>query len=287
MKIGLLHPGRMGVTVGMALRQNAHEVLWLADQRSAATAGRAQQAGLTSVESLLALVQRSEALICVCPPAAAAKVAGQVVALGFTGLYVDANAVAPQTAMGIGANFAERFVDGGIIGPPAVKPGTTRLYLSGAQAPEVAAWFTQGALQAVAMDAPVGAASALKMSYAGYSKGLSALLLATQALAEHHAVTPWLAAEWEKSQPGTADRLERAALGSAPKAWRFAGEMREIAASYDHADLPTGFHLAAAQLYDRLAPLKDQSELSTAQVVAMLLESSPQKKIPDPEQPIK
>lgn len=286
MKIGLLHPGQMGVTVGMALRQNAHEVLWLADQRSAATTTRAQQAGFTSVESLLALVQRSDVLVCVCPPAAAVEVAEQVAALGFAGLYVDANAVAPQTATGIGASFAERFVDGGIIGPPAVEPGTTRLYLSGAQAPEVAAWFAQGALQAIAMDAPVGAASALKMSYAGYSKGLSALLLATQALAEHHAVMPWLAAEWQQSQPGTSKLLDRAAQNSGPKAWRFAGEMREIAASYDQAGLPTGFHLAAAQLYERLAPLKDQSELSTAQVVAMLLESSPQE-MPAPEQPIK
>lgn len=278
MNIGLLHPGQMGVTLGMALRQNAHEVLWVADQRSAATASRAQQAGFTSVDSLLALVQRAEALICVCPPAAAASVAEQVAGLGFTGLYVDANAVAPQTAASIKAGFAERFVDGGIIGPPAIKPGTTRLYLSGAQAPEVAAWFTQGALQAVAMDAPVGAASALKMSYAGYTKGLSALLLATQALAEHHAVGPWLAAEWQQSQPGTQKQLDRAAQNSGPKAWRFAGEMREIAASYEQADLPTGFHLAAAQLYERLAPLKDQSELSTAQVVGMLLESSLQDK---------
>ncbi len=276
MKIGLLHPGQMGVTLGMALRQNAHEVLWLADQRSAATTTRAQQAGFIGVETQLDLVQRSDAVICVCPPAAAKEVAGQVAGLGFDGVYIDANAVAPQTAVEIGTSFAERFVDGGIIGPPAYKSGSTRLYLSGAQAPEVAGWFARGALQAVAMDAPVGAASALKMSYAGYTKGLSALLLATQALAEHHAVTPWLAAEWEQSQPGTAGRVERAALGSAPKAWRFAGEMREIAASYNQADLPMGFHLAAAQLYERLAPLKDQSEPSLAQVVSLLLQGSPE-----------
>lgn len=276
MNIGLLHPGQMGVTLGMALQQNGHEVLWLADRRSAATSARAQQASFVSVESLLALVQRSDALVCVCPPAAAAEVAERVAGLGFAGLYVDANAVAPQTAMDIGVHFAERFVDGGIIGPPAIKPGTTRLYLSGAQAPDVAAWFEHGALQAVAMDAPIGAASALKMSYAGYSKGMSALLLATQALAEHHDVASWLAAEWQQSQPGALKQLDRAAQQSGPKAWRFAGEMREIAASYGQADLPTGFHLAAAQLYERLSPLKDQSELSTAQVVAMLLEGSPQ-----------
>ena len=286
MNIGLLHPGQMGVTVGTALRQNQHNVLWLGQQRSAATTARARQAGFTSVGSLLALLQRSDAIISVCPPAAAEQVAGQVAATGFAGLYVDANAVAPQTATRIGAIFAERFVDAGIIGPPAVQPGTTRLYLSGAEASTVAAWFAQGPLQAVAMDAPGAAASALKMSYAGYTKGLSALLLATQALAEHYNVADWLAAEWQQSQPGTADRLERAALGSAPKAWRFAAEMEEIAASYDGAKLPIGFHLAAAQLYERLAPLKDQTNLSTAQVVAKLLQR-PLQTPPSQEQPTK
>lgn len=271
MNIGLLHPGQMGVTVGTALLQNQHQVLWVADQRSAATTSRAQQAGFASVGSLEALVQRGEALISVCPPAAAYEVAEQVAGLGFAGLYVDANAVAPQTATKLGSIFAERFVDGGIIGPPARERGTTRLYLSGEGADEVAAWFTRGALQAVAMDAPVGAASALKMSYAGYTKGLSALLLATQALAESYDVADWLDLEWQQSLPGTADRLERAALGSAPKAWRFAGEMLQIAASYEQAGLPSGFHLAAAQLYERLAPLKDQTNLSATQVVATLL----------------
>ena len=112
------------------------------------------------------------------------------------------------------------------------------------------------------------------MSYAGYTKGHSALLLATQALAEHYNVSQWLAQEWQQSQPGTTGRLEQAALGSAPKAWRFAGEMREIASSYAQAQLPDGFHVAAAELYQRLAPFKDQAELSTDQVVAMLLEST-------------
>lgn len=275
MKLGLLHPGQMGVSVGAALLQNQHQVLWLTAERSAATSKRAQQAGFTSVASLLELVERSDALISVCPPAAAAEVAEQVAGLGFSGVYVDANAVAPQTATALGAAFAERYVDGGIIGPPALQPGTTRLYLAGPRAGEVAGWFAQGALQAIAMQAPVGAASALKMGYAGYTKGLSALLLATQALAQQYDVADWLESEWQQSLPGTTDRLDRAALNSAPKAWRFAGEMREIAATYAAAELPSGFHLGAAELYERLVSLKDQSNLSTAQVVATLLEKSP------------
>lgn len=294
MNIGLLHPGQMGVTVGLALLQNQHQVLWLSDQRSAATTNRAQQAGFTAVELMSTLLQDSDALISVCPPAAAQQLAEQVAALGFSGLYVDANAVAPQTATHLGEIYADRFIDGGIIGPPAFEPGTTRLYLSGIQAGEVASWFTRGALQAIAMDAPVGAASALKMSYAGHTKGLSALLLATQALAEHYDVADWLAAEWQQSQPSTPAQLERSAQGSAPKAWRFAGEMREIAASYDHAGLPSGFHLAAAQLYEGLAPLKDQTKLGVAQVVATLLDSieqqaaaGKQSTAPSNEQPTK
>lgn len=273
MKIGLLHPGQMGVTVGAALLHNAHEVLWVPQGRSSASHQRAEGAGFTSCQSLAELVQASDAVISVCPPSAATEVASQVAQLGFAGLYLDANAIAPQTAVALGSGFADRYIDAGLIGPPALKSGTTRLYLSGPHAADAAAWFAEGALQAVAMDTPIGSASALKMSYAGYTKGLSALLLATQALAESYDVADWLAAEWGQSLPGTEDRVARAAAGSAPKAWRFAGEMREIAATYAAADLPSDFHQGAAQLYDRLAPLKDQTKLSTEQVMAILLPS--------------
>src|SRR5439155_547886 len=119
------------------------------------------------------------------------------------------------------------FVDGGIIGPPPRKPGTTRLYLSGEQAGTIARLFEQGPLQAIAIDGGPGAASALKMAYAAYTKGTSALLIAIRALAMQAGVDKALLDEWGLSQPGVAARSESAARDNARKAWRFTGEVAE------------------------------------------------------------
>lgn len=189
---------------------------------------------------------------------------------GFRGIYVDANAVAPQTSRDIAALVGPGYVDGGIIGPPAREPGTTRLYLSGAGAAAAAAWFTAGPLEARVLEGGPGAASALKMAYAAYSKGLAALVLAVRALAEAEAVTPALLTEWALSQPGLTERSEQMARATAPKAWRFEDEMLEIADTFAAADLPDGFHRAAAEIYRRLAPLKDARESDFADVLELL-----------------
>jgi 3-hydroxyisobutyrate dehydrogenase-like beta-hydroxyacid dehydrogenase len=182
-----------------------------------------------------------------------------VAALGFGGIYVDANAVAPTTARALGAVVEQasgRFVDGDLIGGPVRPGGTTRLYLSGPAAGEVAALFAPTDLEAVALAGEVASASALKMCYAAWTKGTSALLLAIRAAAAAHGVEAVLLAEWERSQPGLADRSE-AAAGTARKAWRFAGEMDQIAACLAEAGLPDGFVHSAAQLYRRLAIFKE------------------------------
>ena len=137
-----------------------------------------------------------------------------VAAERFRGLYVDANAVAPATARAageiVGAAGAE-LVDGGIIGPPPREAGTTRLYLAGPRAGEVASLFKGTALEAIVMPGDVGTASALKMAYAAWTKGSSALLLAVRALAIREGVDGALRAEWERSQPGLDARSESAA----------------------------------------------------------------------------
>ncbi len=259
----------MGVSVAAALQASGHEVLWCREDRSSATASRA--AAFAAVDTLAALSDACEACISVCPPGEALPQARAVAATGFDGLYVDANAVAPATAAEVADFFGERFVDGGIIGPPALTPGTTRLYLSGARSAEVTGWFTDGALQAVDLGAGSTRASALKMAYAAYTKGLAALLLNVNALAARNDVRDALVAEWQLSQPGLAARSEGAAAGTSPKAWRFVGEMQEIAATFDAAGLPAGFHEAAAQVYERLASFKDQPGAELADVLEALL----------------
>jgi hypothetical protein len=108
----------------------------------------------------------------------------------------------------------------------------------------------------VVNDVP-GAASALKMAYAAVTKGTSALLLAVRALAASEGVDEALLAEWGRSQPELPKRSESAARDSARKAWRFVGEMDEIAAAFEAAGLPGGFHQAAGEIYQRLAGYKD------------------------------
>ena len=149
------------------------------------------------------------------------------------------------------------FVDGGIIGPPALAPGTTRLYLSGTGSTQVAECFRRGPLEACVLDGPPGAASALKMAYAAWTKGSAALLIAIRALAINEGVDEALIREWELSQAGLPARSAGAVRSNAKKAWRFSGEMEEIADTFAAAGLPDGFHRAAAEVYRRMTGYKE------------------------------
>lgn len=276
--LGLLHPGEMGATVGAAAHSAGVRVLWLQDGRSTATRERAQTAGLEPAAGLEQLVRESQMVLCVCPPHAAGEVAKQVAGAGFRGIYVDANAISPTSARALAQGIEQvgaRFVDGGIIGPPARSPGTTRLYLSGDHAQQVADLFGGSALEAIAIAGPAGAASALKMAYAAYSKGSAALLLAIRALALREGIDGALLGEWSRSQPDLAARSEGSARGTARKAWRFVGEMHEIADTFAAAELPDGFHRAAAEVYGRLADFKDTDPPpDLSEVARALLERS-------------
>jgi 3-hydroxyisobutyrate dehydrogenase-like beta-hydroxyacid dehydrogenase len=140
------------------------------------------------------------------------------------------------------------YVDGGIIGPPPLAPGNTRLYLSGPRAAEAQALFGGTDVDARAVPPP-GTASAVKMAYASWTKGSAALLLATRALARAEGVEPVLLEEWGLSQPGLEKRWDAADRSAAAKGWRWTGEMAQIAAAMAAAGLPEGFHQAAAEIY--------------------------------------
>jgi 3-hydroxyisobutyrate dehydrogenase-like beta-hydroxyacid dehydrogenase len=271
--IGVLHPGEMGSVVAARAKEAGGRVLWTSEGRREETRRRAAAAGLEDAGSLRDLAAASDVILSVCPPEAALDLARQVAATGFNRLYVDGNAVSPATARAIGEiveGAGATFIDGGIIGPPPRTAGTTRLYVSGAGAPQVKALFGDGALQVIVLDAPVGAASAVKMCYASWTKGTSALILSVRAVAAVEGVEDALLAEWRTSQPQLLKRAEDAAAGSAPKAWRFVGEMEEIAATFGAAGLPDGFHLAAAEVWRRLSPFKDAQKPPLADVVARL-----------------
>ncbi len=248
MRVGLLHPGAMGAAVGAALVGNGHDVVWASDGRSAETRSRAEAAELTDVVTVDALAAGSDVVLSICPPEHAATVASDLRAAGFGGVLVDANAIAPETAKRIAPT-----VDGGVIGGPPRVAGTTRLYLSGPGAAEVAALFAGSVLDARVLDDEVGTASALKMAYAAYTKGLAALLIALRETAGAHGVDQFLLDEWAISQPGLAKTAELAAANVGPKAWRWIAEMEEIAATFAAAGQPDGFHRAAADVYRQVA----------------------------------
>src|SRR5436305_60088 len=159
--VGLLHPGEMGAAVGGCLVSVGHEVLWDPAGRSRASTGRALAAELTGA-GFGRLIAESSVIFSVCPPHAALDVADQVAGAGYTGIYVDANAISPATAeqvAGIVTAGGAVYVDGGIIGPPPEAPGHTRLYLSGPRAAEVRPLFSRSPLDARIADGPLYAAS--------------------------------------------------------------------------------------------------------------------------------
>ena len=266
MEIGFLHPGLMGETLAANCSETA---LWVGQGRSADTRARAEQHGLVEIATLDELVDRADAIVSICPPGAALEVASTVSEAGFTGLYVDANAISPETARSIATRF-EHSVDGSVIGPPAHAPGTTRFYLSGERAGEVAGWYAGSALDARVIGVEPGAASALKMAYASWTKIGSAMNLAIRALARAEGVDDALVDEWNISQPGLVDRSDRVAAGVSPKAWRFTGEMQQIADSFAGAGLPPGFADAAHEIYRRMADFKDTTDVTLDQVIDRL-----------------
>jgi 3-hydroxyisobutyrate dehydrogenase-like beta-hydroxyacid dehydrogenase len=247
----------MGAALGEQLRHAGCDVRWASEGRGPATKERAEAAGLDDAGTLGALIGASEVVVSVCPPAAAVEVAAAVAAAGFEGTFVDANAVAPATARRIATLVpGARAVDGGIVGPPPHRPGSTRLHLSGDGADEVAALFEGTTVEARVHPGGPGAASAVKVCFAAWTKGTSALLLAIRALAAAEGVEDGLLAEWATSLPDVAARSEGAA-GTAAKAWRFVGEMEESAAAFAAAGLPSGFSQAAADVYAALDGHKD------------------------------
>lgn len=272
MTVGIISPGAMGAVVGAAAAGNGVRVCWASQGRSDATRARAGAAGLTDLGDIAALASEADILLSICPPASAVDTAIRVAETGFAGLYVDANAVSPATAGRIGSILGgtSRLVDGGIVGPPPHHHGTTRLYLSGTGADQVAGLFQGSALGTVVLDGPPGRASALKSCFATYTKGTAALLAAIRALARHHGVEQALLDEWAQSMPALVDRASSGPRTSAPKAWRFAGEMEEHAAAFRDAGLPDGAPAAAAEVYRRLAAFKDVADPSLDDVLAAL-----------------
>ncbi len=276
--IGILHPGAMGSSIAAAAAQNGHAVYWASAGRSAQSQERAANSQLLDAGSVKELCQKCSVILSVCPPHAAEDLAEEVVGHGFAGLYLDANAIAPQRALRIDQTLKKsdaELVDGGIIGGPAWGPGKTFLHLSGQRAEEVAKLLQSEFLQTNILSAQTGDASSLKMCFAAYTKGTTALVCAIVGAAENLGVREALFAQWSQGGSDMASKTQEQVRGVTAKAWRFSGEMREISSTFIEAGMPGSFHEAAAAIYERIASFKDTAEKpSFAEVLAALTQEN-------------
>lgn len=272
LKVGVLHPGEMGVVVAATIRNSGHDVFFASQDRSGETRRRAASAGLTDAGSVERLCGICEAIVSVCPPEFAEPVAEEVAGHGYRGLYVDANAIAPERAHRIGTRLTSQgaaFVDACIIGPPATARGQTWLYASGEKAAAASPLFSGGPLEFEVLDGPVGHASALKMCFAAHSKGSIALLAAVVSAAEGLGVRTALERQWTRNGP-SAEKVAASIRNAAPKAWRFVAEMREIAETFTSAGVPAGFPAAAGEIYRKLERFKGRREAELSEVLDRL-----------------
>ena len=278
MILTILHPGEMGASVAAAAISSGHRVLWVSEGRSEATKQRALFLELEDVRALSA-INESDIVFSICPPNAAIQMAKDVAETKFKGLYVDANAGSPEKKLLINELLKSQnidFVDGGIIGPPANSEGSTRLYVSGERCREIETIFTDGFLGARSLDGGIGKAAALKIAYAAWTKGSSALILAVRAMARNAGVEKDLLYEWGLSQPNAEAMTSLSATLNSPKAWRFVSEMDEISKTFAANGVPNNFWDAAAEVYDRLKDFKNlpHDQVNVDSVIQKLIETN-------------
>lgn len=271
--VGILHPGSMGAAVAACATTNAAAVLWCETGRSTASAERASQAGLTPVPTLAELLNRSDIVISLCPPAAAEDLARDVTRRRFAGVFVEANAINPERVQRIDGLFAPdaTLVDGGVVGSPPVRGKTPTLYLSGpvAGTDRIKALFAGTAVQTTVLGTEVGKASALKLAYASFQKTSRVLVALAVGMAREHGVDQELIEVASRRTDSYLAEPEYVAK-TAARAWRWGPELEEAADTLAAAGLPPEMLRAAASTLARWRDAKDDSELTLTDALDQL-----------------
>jgi 3-hydroxyisobutyrate dehydrogenase-like beta-hydroxyacid dehydrogenase len=249
----------MGSALGAALERGGARVVATLDGRSPRTARLAARAGLELLPDLEAVVRDASVLLSVVPPEASEDVARDVLraaaATGARPLLVELNAISPERARRIAETARAAgvdVVDGSVSGPPPWRAGTTRVYLSGPRASEVAELPFDG-VETTLVGADVGAASAVKMSTASVYKGTSALLVHALLAADANGVLEHVLDDLRTAAPDLVANVERRLASAATKSSRYVAEMREIAATQEAAGLTPALFDAMAEIYETLA----------------------------------
>jgi 3-hydroxyisobutyrate dehydrogenase-like beta-hydroxyacid dehydrogenase len=267
--VAVIAPGMMGSAVARRLTASGAPVRTSLEGRSAATVARARAAGMTNATDLE--LAQSDFILSIVPPGEALALAGRLAPamrdVKRKPVYVDCNAVSPDTVLSIAHVVQETgaiFVDGGIIGPPPELDSIkTRIYLSGPNAERVTV-LQQYGLSTPVQPGPIGAASAMKMSYAGITKGFTALGAAMMLAATRAGTADALVAEMNVSQPALLKWLTTQMPKMHSKAYRWVAEMDEIATFVGQDQLGSGFYEAASRLYEEIAEDFDGPREQTA-----------------------
>jgi 3-hydroxyisobutyrate dehydrogenase-like beta-hydroxyacid dehydrogenase len=263
--IAIIAAGEMGAGIGRRLHERGARVLTSLAGRSPASALRAERSGMTVIATDDELLAQADFFFSIVPPGEALALAQRVkpalLRSARKPIYVDCNAVAPETAVNIGEviiGTGSRYVDAGIIGAPPTATYSPKIYLSGDNARDVERLGTYG-LSFSALDGPIGAASALKMSYAGITKGLTAIGTAMMLGALRTGCADALHRELADSQPHILTWLARQVPNMYPKAYRWVAEMEEIADFLQGDVAAPAIYDDIARFYERIAELKANS----------------------------
>jgi len=256
--VAVIAPGMMGAAVGARLVDHGLKVLTSLEGRSSETAKRANASGMTSASD--EEIAAADFVLSIIPPGDAVALAQRFVpalsASNAKPVYVDCNAIAPPTTERVAAAIAPTgcpFVDAGIIGsPPKPKEAGPRFYASGREAPRFAT-LKQYELDIRLLEGPLTAASALKMSYAGITKGTQALGAAMMLAATRGGSADPLLAELKLSQPHLLPWLYRSLSVMPPKAYRWVAEMHEIANFVGEDPAAHELYAGAAHFYEEIA----------------------------------
>jgi L-threonate 2-dehydrogenase len=260
--VAVIGAGEMGSAVARRLRKMGARVITELKGRSEQSARRVADAGLEVIDDDERLVREANFILSIVPPGVACAVAERfrraLIKTDRKPLFVECNAIAPATVRRIEAILSETgcgFVDAGIIGgPPPIDDllKGPRFYASGRHA-QIFARLTQYGLDVAVLEAPVGAASALKLSYAGLTKGFTALGTAMIGAAAREDLAEALRAELARTQPNMLVFLQRSIPAMFPKAYRWVAEMEQIAGYTGDESKGAAIYEGAARLYERIA----------------------------------
>jgi len=272
--VAIVAQGAMGAGVGARLVERGLHVITSLAGRSEASAKRAKAAGMVAVSDQECA--QADFFLSICPPSDALALAEKMAALiapsNKKPVYVDCNAVSPPTKVVIGNAILKAgapFVDVGIIGLPPKGGNSPFLHASGPDAAKFGALGDFG-INVNVIEGPIGAASALKMSYAGITKGTTALGSMMMLAATRAGVADKLRGELDRSHPALVAQFQRAVPDMFDKAYRFVGEMEEIADFVGADKQAKQMYQAIADFYTRIAADHEGKHEETGALAAFL-----------------